>query len=265
MPRQLQPDAIRLEYYKALVPFVREAWRAFASVRGEILRLLERERYHTGKQDGANEDAAKALIDRARALSVNELSKRRLEETARKFGRRTSDFQREQLNKQVEASMGVPLSSIEKPITAKIEAFTRENVDLIVTVQERFFDRLRDDVEDAFTQGMRPETLAERFQSRDGMSERDAMRIARDQIGKLNAQVNEERQKGMGVDSYIWRTVQDNRVRDSHDELDGQTFKWDDPPMGGGTGPDEAGHPGTGIQCRCYSEPVFDDILAALE
>lgn len=65
----------------------------------------------------------------------------------------------------------------------------------------------------------------------------------------------------MGVTGYIWRTANDNRVRDNHGDLDGQRFTWDDPPMGGGTSEDEPGHSGSGIQCRCYAEPDLSPLL----
>ena len=56
-------------------------------------------------------------------------------------------------------------------------------------------------------------------------------------------------------------TVNDGRVRDNHAELNGQRFRFDDPPMGGGTSEDEPGNPGDGILCRCYADPVLDALI----
>jgi SPP1 gp7 family putative phage head morphogenesis protein len=100
------------------------------------------------------------------------------------------------------------------------------------------------------------------FEERDGMAERDALRIARDQIGKLNAQFNEERQTQLGVTQFVWRTANDSRVRDSHAHLEGEVFNWSDPPTDDETG--ETIIPGSAVQCRCYGEPVFDQILEGL-
>ena len=86
------------------------------------------------------------------------------------------------------------------------------------------------------------------------MSENDAMRIARDQIGKLNAQVNQDRQEAIGLTGYIWRTMNDDRVRDEHAMLEGEAFTWDDPP--------EDGPPGDACLCRCFGEPDFSPIIA---
>lgn len=47
---------------------------------------------------------------------------------------------------------------------------------------------------------------------------------------------------------YIWRTVQDDKVRSSHAARAGETFSWTNPP--------EGGHPGEDFGCRCWAEPV---------
>ena len=254
VPRQQQPDLIRAEYYKAILPFVALAQRMFARERNEIIRLLEAERRAQGKMDaGDGAKRARELIDRASRRAATALEPREMKAVALKFGKRTSEHQRRELDKQVRAAVSVSLSMIEKPITDKLEGFAALNVDLIKSVNERYFDRIRLDVQEAFSSGMHPSTLAELFVERDGMAENDAMRIARDQIGKLNAQLNEERQQAMGLTGYTWRTANDSRVRDEHDARDGEHFEWDDPP--------EDGHPGEPIQCRCYAEPDFSPVI----
>ncbi len=47
---------------------------------------------------------------------------------------------------------------------------------------------------------------------------------------------------------YIWRTVQDDKVRGSHAAREGKTFLWTNPP--------EGGHPGEDYNCRCWAETV---------
>ncbi len=202
---------------------------------------------------------AKKLIDRAAQKAAEAFRPRELAEVARQFGKRTSDFQRGELDKQVRAAMSIPLSAIERPITDRLEGFAATNVDLIRTVPERYFDRIRLDVVDAFELGMLPDELAEHFADIYDMSDNDAMRIARDQIGKLNGQLNEARQEAMGVTGYVWRGTLDNRERQEHRDLEGKNFQWDDPPDSGTDG--EPGHPGEPIQCRCYAEPDLSQIL----
>ena len=60
--------------------------------------------------------------------------------------------------------------------------------------------------------------------------------------------INQLRQEDLGVERYVWRSRDDDRVRSSHAENDDQVFRWDSPPSGG--------HPGQAPNCRCYAEPV---------
>ncbi len=62
-----------------------------------------------------------------------------------------------------------------------------------------------------------------------GIATRHARLIARDQIGKLNGQVTAARHQELGVKSFIWRTAGDDRVRPEHEELEGESFTYDDP------------------------------------
>lgn len=263
IPAQRQPDLIRKGYFDAIMPLLRRQLAAWYQVRPEVVRLLKDERAADGRADSPRKDRAQQLVDRAAERVADAYRPTEVAEVARKFGKRTSDFQREQLDRQVRAAFSVPLSTIEAPIRDKLETFSAVNVDLIKTVPERMFDRIRLDVEDAFESGMHPSTLADLFVERDDMSENDANRIARDQIGKLNAQFNEERQEAMGVTQYVWRGALDNRERDEHRDLEGQTFSWDEPPDAGTDG--EPANPGEAIQCRCYAEPDFSQILADIE
>ncbi len=256
IPKQQQPDLIRLEYYKALLPFVHIARAAFASRKQELFYLIQQERRTLGKMDETNRDRAYRLVQEAKHEAETLLRPSELEQAAARYAQRTSDFQKAQLGKQVVAAMSVPLSAIEAPITNKLQGFVQENVKLIKSVHERYFDRIEKTVRAAFEEGIRPETLAELFVERDGMAEDDALRIAKDQIGKLSAELNQERQEAMGVTGYTWRTANDGRVRDEHGDREGQHYEWDDPP--------EDGHPGEAILCRCYAEPDFAPILEQL-
>lgn len=62
---------------------------------------------------------------------------------------------------------------------------------------------------------------------------------------------------GAGVNSYIWRTEGDDRVREWHAELDGTVQSFNSPPVGGGTAEGDIGSPGEGINCRCIAEVII--------
>ena len=64
-------------------------------------------------------------------------------------------------------------------------------------------------------------------------------------------EINERRQRDLGVTHYIWRTLDDPKVRTAHAERDDRLFSWDDR--------FSDGHPGHGYNCRCTAEPAILD------
>mgnify|MGYP000210898992 CR=1 FL=1 len=77
---------------------------------------------------------------------------------------------------------------------------------------------------------------------------------------QLNGQITEERQTQAGIEEYVWSTSNDEKVRETHEELDGTTQRWDDPPVSEKNG--DRNHPGGSYQCRCVAVPVLslDDL-----
>ena len=105
-------------------------------------------------------------------------------------------------------------------------------------------------VEEAHTQGLRVEVLAHQIAERFGVSDSRAAFIARDQTLKLNGQLMRTKQQNAGVTQYRWSTSRDERVRKTHQALEGTIQSWDVPPPG-------VGHPGEDYQCRCVAIPII--------
>lgn len=267
LPRQQQPDAIREAYFHSLMPHIRAQTDHLKQAAREVLRIFIQDRAARAAR-GDRMDAplhhtseANQVIARAGTQAAQAFRPRELHAVAEHFGKATSAFQKDQFDRQLRTAIGVPYSMIEKPTRDLVPLFAKNNVELVKTVAPRYHDRLARDAREAFESGMRAETFAARLVELDDMAESDAMRLARDQIGKLNGEFNEVRQESLGITQFVWRTVNDQRVRDSHAELEGETFDWDDPPE------DDDGEtitPGSAIQCRCFAEPVFDDIVSGL-
>ncbi len=136
--------------------------------------------------------------------------------------------------------------------TATVQArWVRENVDLIKTIDARFFTEIESLVKETVGEGRQTSVLVKEIQRRFEVAESRARLIARDQIGKLNGQIAKAQQTKLGVTKYVWQTSEDERVREEHEARNGKTFKWSDPPSDG--------HPGEPIQCRCVALPVLDD------
>ena len=166
---------------------------------------------------------------------------------------------RRMLRRQLERGLGVSAEAVDGLLSTGrimefVDGFVAENTDLITNVPQRVKDDVSQATTRAMQDGLTRRELSAEIRERVGMGRNRARLIARDQTGKLKGQLNRARQKSLGIDEYRRRTASDERVRESHDELDGQVFSWDDPPA--------VGHPGEDYQCRCGADPVMDEIIA---
>lgn len=166
----------------------------------------------------------------------------------------TDSLNKSNLNSQVKRVLGIDLFLNDDKLEGITTSFITNNVQLIRTVESRYFNDLNQTLYDGFADGLRWEEIADNIEERFGVAETNAERIARDQINKLNGQLTEERQTEVGVTQYVWRTSLDDRVRPEHEAHEGQTYEWEDPPAG-------TGHPGESILCRCWAEPILDDLI----
>ena len=259
IPRQIYPKSVELEYGKAIIAVVARARPAFAPLFTELPALLARAQAARADDDVFESDAGRArrLVAEATERMRAAIQPRELEALAKQFGTRTEVFQTGQLQRQIHAALGVDVLASDAKLPALLDHFVHENVALIRAVPEKMALELDKQVTRAFTSGTRHEVLAREIEDRFDIGERHARLIARDQVGKLAGQVNASRQRSIGITSFRWATVGDERVREEHEELDGQEFEYDSPP--------DEGLPGEAVLCRCSAEPIFDGILDAAE
>ena len=92
--------------------------------------------------------------------------------------------------------------------------------------------------------------LRRQIQERLQISTRRANNIARDQVATLTSELNHIRQEQAGVTMYEWSASGDGRVRDLHEEYDGNIYAWARPPRDG--------HPGVAINCRCVAIGILE-------
>jgi len=123
------------------------------------------------------------------------------------------------------------------------------NTALIKSIPIQYMGQVEQIIRSGVLAGESPKSLAEKIQKAGGVTERRATIIARDQIGKANAELTKNRQTDLGITDYTWRTSHDERVRPLHRERDGREFAWDKPPSDG--------HPGMPVLCRCSASPIF--------
>lgn len=258
VPRARQPNAIRLSYSQALSGVLKEA-RALVDER--LVPMLPRlvasaaqvhdavtPKNYAEMVEAALADIAKTFFDR--------FPQERLRNLALSMGRRTSEFQKADLKRQVASRLGQDIGIdvfAERGMAERIDAFASANAQLIKSIPSQFFDQVASRTVQSLRTGERAEDIAGEIRDRYGVSQSRARLVARDQVGKLFGEVNRARQQNLGIDSFVWRTSEDERVREEHVALDGQKFPWSSPPS--------EGIPGEPIACRCTAEPVLDDLL----
>lgn len=242
--------AADIGYLTAMRRFVRAAW---AAVQADVLPAVEKAR--TRARDGLTRDDAgtdEALRKFERLLA------RKLTRTAYETVERVLRLERRRNTKQfvtaVKSSLGIDLSAVitEGGLEEQFQAILKRNADLITKLADTTREKVRLAVEEAVISGMPVKDLKDRLAHDFGVLDSRAKLIARDQVAKANSDLNQLRQQQVGVEEYEWSSSRDERVRPLHRELNGRTFRWDQP------GPDAGLHPGQPIQCRCVAIAVIN-------
>ncbi|MCQ9122762.1 phage minor head protein [Rodentibacter caecimuris] len=138
-------------------------------------------------------------------------------------------------------------------IKEKLEMTQLWNVSLISNLQADYLNKINNAVTQSVLSGGDIKDLAAQIKEIAKVSEKRAALIARDQTSKFNAALTQARHEDLGVKKYMWSTAGDERVRDNHAEKDGQIFEYANPP-------EDTGHPGHDINCRCVQIAVFDEV-----
>ena len=168
---------------------------------------------------------------------------------------RVKTFNRRQQENIFRSIFGSTPKEISKEDYEKIrQIWANQNIELIHSINRRTLESIRyalsENIIRAVDRKILIEELTESIMHMAEVNEKRAALIACDQVGKLNSQLTQLEQMNQGVDSYIWVTMGDSRVRPAHREREGKRFYWDSPPSGG--------HPGWAIRCRCTSLGCYD-------
>ncbi len=247
--RQASPIKLEVKYLKftlALLNKYRVAMEArlHLSLPAILDRAKERLRHD------AESDAIEELFAQLEIYIGSIFDPDTLKAALYSLGDEIGDFSAEQLNGQLRSVLGVDIVGAEPWLDERLSAFAAENASLITTIPERLHDEVAQATLRAIREGQSTDELADIIEDRFGVAETRAAFIARDQVAGLMGELNKERQTGLGVSQFIWRTSGDERVRPEHREYNGNTYSWDDPPDGL--------IPGQDFNCRCVAEPVLE-------
>lgn len=161
----------------------------------------------------------------------------------------------EQWLKNAKKAFGIDLKGVisQEGLGNYMEAAALRNAGLIKGLTDDLVKRVSQDTINALINGESVAKLKERLKHSLDVSDSRAKLIAYDQTSKLNADLNKQRHKEAGIDDYIWRTAQDERVRPLHQKLEGRKYKYGQP-----TGAEDGLEPGQPIRCRCNAQAVVE-------
>ncbi len=163
-------------------------------------------------------------------------------------------FNTNQFQKITESTFGIDMFLNEPWLEDQLKLFASQNSQLINSLPDQELERVSGIVERGLQEGKPYKEVAKEIKNSFGITDRRAKLIARDQTKKLNSSLTKLRQQELGVEEYIWQTVQDERVRPTHHANNGKKFRWDTPPP-------VTGHPGNDVNCRCIARPVLDHLI----
>lgn len=147
--------------------------------------------------------------------------------------------------------MGVDVYRAEPWLRDLQENWISENTRLIKSIPEKYLADVEQVIRTGVMQGQGNRAIAKELQRVAGISEARAKLIAADQTAKANGSLTRYRQMDLGVKQYKWMSSDDQRVRPTHRDADGNIYDWKRPPSITGA------HPGLAIRCRCWASPLL--------
>lgn len=152
-----------------------------------------------------------------------------------------------------------------KEVAIQVPELSPKNVRSLATrtvrevkgIAQSVAERVESAVTRAVTKGIRGEELAKELERILGIEKKAAKRVAVGQVIRINSEVTQQRHEALGITEYIWRATPDEHTRRWHRKLDKTRQRYDSPPVGGGGGPKDRGHPGSADVCRCQAIPVI--------
>ena len=244
------PAAIEREY----VAYLRGVVKNINAVVSQKLVEIEPHFKANIRQDGFSDRLEQWLVELLQAILFF-VDENEIVAFVRGYLRRAAGFNRNQFQKVLKSVYRVDIFTAEPWLDEALKIAEWENIRLIKSIPTQTLEKLRSRFVQAVRGGERWESVVDDVKAILNANDKRATLIARDQIGKLNGHLTKLRQQNIGVKTYIWRGMLDERERAHHVDREGKEFNWDKPP--------DDGHPGQPILCRCYAEavlPEFDEL-----
>lgn len=212
------------------------------------------------REDGYRADDLSAVLRAIRSLATNNIP-------GLSFVRNIGDSIRSAIDgnwqKAINQAIGVNVALPGTDMSANIDAWAEENTALITNLTQSYLSKITTAVNSGFRDGLSWRDISKNIRAETGVAKRRADLIARDQVATMNMQVTKQRAADLEIKQFVWRTMEDQRVRGnpsglypkakpSHYARNGKTYNWSD-----GAGARDK-FPGSAINCRCYASNVIE-------
>lgn len=262
--KPIYPASIEREFQRVSNAYLRLVNQVVKEYMPEIKKAAAAERDNKRRQDDAG-DLMKAIEKAFRSMRLD------LDKKTDAFGLRkkleglanmTRKLSIAEWKRTVQDTLGLDIMDdyyMGEFYQQVLQSWIEENVGLIKSLPHEALTEMQNIVSQGFQTGSTVTSIEKDIRTTYNAKKSSARLLARDQLGKLNSALTRQQQTDAGVAEYIWSDSGDSRVRDSHHELNGKKFRWDDPPVVTPPGkPVRRCHPGEDYQCRCVALPVFD-------
>ena len=166
--------------------------------------------------------------------------------------------------KELSGGLTLNTSIVPPGMAAESNAIIAENVSLITSIPQQYFTGISGAVMRSITTGNGLNDLIPAIQKIDGVTERRATNIARDQTRKAYNMINKQRMVAIGVKQFRWLHSQgQGHPRQSHLKiLNGRVFSFEniiaEQIALGVTDPYDQGLPSISANCGCRFIPVLN-------
>ena len=143
---------------------------------------------------------------------------------------------------------GADVDRVEKYIEAMRKNFVSSGSTALDRMGENFIATSERELRRAVLQGDAINDIVAAIRNRAATLENQALLTGRDEVARLDGELTMRRQMSVNIFDYVWRTRRDERVRPTHQALEGSRQRWDSPPA--------TGHPGQAHLCRCRAIPI---------
>lgn len=242
----------------------------------ELEGIIEEMRDKSAREVGKELEAVKKNYDFQLSVTA--------EQIAENWVGKVNRYNREKFMSQMRQTLGIDIGAIvDEAMKDDLEVMVLEAANYIKSIPDYLVGHVADRVVQHFKGIPMPEnrTLRQQIKEEFKISDGRAKVLARDQTAKMNTAVTAIRQQNLGIDCYIWKTVEDNAVvgkpgglypkptklHRNHYIMNGLLCKWDDANVYS----DDKGktwkqrtdemphnHPGDDIMCRCRPAPFID-------